>query len=331
MDEQSGKILIAIIAAAVSLIVAIYNSITSRKVNKEIEVLKNKLSQESSEKNARRDYEYEARKKLYQEYESLLFQLNELASIAYSRIEGIAKSFQDGSLNRDDWTEVTNEYFKNTIYKLIAPLAIYKLMQKKLTYVDFGVEPKIHAQYTLLKILYSSFHEEFKIAREGTTQEDKDYLDTWKREYIKPSDKFRRQGIPSGQLDKVTEFFTSRDKEKNNIIISYGQYENMFYDTSDEYFYEIVNLAGKPFIEFHPDDKPILWTLLIIHASIYFILSKVKFISDYNKRKIIDLANEFYDSKADDFSWSKEREEYHSYWSKAREFTLKSINKKIEE
>ena len=65
-------ILAAIISAAVSVLLTFLNAWIFMRNQRIVK----KLEAEQAEQNARRDYEYEARKRLYHECEPLLFQLS---------------------------------------------------------------------------------------------------------------------------------------------------------------------------------------------------------------------------------------------------------------
>jgi len=82
METTDPKIIAALIAAAASLIVSIIGTLWGRKNQKDLETLKSELADERAESDARRDYEYDARKRLYEECEPLLFQLIELSENA---------------------------------------------------------------------------------------------------------------------------------------------------------------------------------------------------------------------------------------------------------
>lgn len=64
-----------------------------------LENLKSELAKQQAEQDAQRDYEYEARKRLYQECEPLLFQLIEASETALNHIKDIASRVKatDGS------------------------------------------------------------------------------------------------------------------------------------------------------------------------------------------------------------------------------------------
>src|SRR5437763_1071821 len=93
----SPAILTAIIAAIASIIVAVISLVSTmrntRKTNQlamDLEAYKNTLVEQQEERNAWREYRYEARKRLYQQYEPLLFQLVECCEGAKSRIDSLA-------------------------------------------------------------------------------------------------------------------------------------------------------------------------------------------------------------------------------------------------
>src|SRR2546430_6264740 len=99
MDGSSTlSLIVAVVAALSSLIVAGVSYLSTRKNTHDLEAWKADLAEKQAEKNARRDYVYEARKRLYQQYEPLLFQLVELSESAYRRIAALARSARQGHL-----------------------------------------------------------------------------------------------------------------------------------------------------------------------------------------------------------------------------------------
>ena len=79
------SILPAVVSGAFSLMVAVYSLIRSMTNQRSLELLRANLAQAKAEKDARIDYEYEARKRLYHECEPLLFQLTEVTASALAR------------------------------------------------------------------------------------------------------------------------------------------------------------------------------------------------------------------------------------------------------
>ena len=104
-----------------------------------LEKLKSKLEIEKAEQDARRDYEYEAKKRLYQECEPILFQFAELSESALRRIYALARNAKDGNLGPDKYWLSTDHYFiRSTTYRLISPMAAFKLLQHRLTNIDLN-------------------------------------------------------------------------------------------------------------------------------------------------------------------------------------------------
>jgi hypothetical protein len=116
------------------------NNESNQKHEEDITILKNSLEIQKSEKDALLDYKYDAKKRLYAEYEPLIFQLHELSESSLRRIRNIAGLARDGIL--DPWLSNTeNHYIMNTVYRLLAPFVIFKLMQRRLTLFDLNLSP----------------------------------------------------------------------------------------------------------------------------------------------------------------------------------------------
>jgi hypothetical protein len=143
MAEQTD-VIIAIITSAISLVTAAVTAIFVRKNDSRLKYLENKLAIERAEQDARRDYEYEARKRLYQECEPILFQFAELSESALRRIHALARNAKDGNLGPERYWLSTDHYFiKSTIYRLVAPMAAFKLLQHRLTSIDLKLDQTI--------------------------------------------------------------------------------------------------------------------------------------------------------------------------------------------
>jgi hypothetical protein len=125
--------------------------------------LKTQLERKKSEEDALRDYEYEARKRLYQEFEPVLFQLVELSDSALTRICRLSSVSKEGKL--EGWLSDSYNYFTiTTTYRLIAPLAACKVLRTRLTLVDLKVGPAINFRYNLAKTIYDTISDDFDLA-----------------------------------------------------------------------------------------------------------------------------------------------------------------------
>ena len=147
--------------------------------SKQSEMQRFMFESERAEQDARRAYLIEAHKRLYQEFEPLAFQLNELSDTALSCIRSLASNAKEGSLKKDD-TDKDSEllssdkrsYFVYVIYSLLAPLAVTKLMLRRLTLFDLTLNPSIEIQYRIAKALYYyTFTEDKKLAQTNPSLE----------------------------------------------------------------------------------------------------------------------------------------------------------------
>ena len=321
---MTTEIVVALIGVVSSLIVAIYSSIRTIRNERRVELLKSELEERKEDRNARRDYEYEAKKRLYQEYEPLLFQLSELSDIALSRIEGIAKNFKEGLLDKE-WTTLDNPYFKETVYKLFSPLAVIKLIQRNLTIVDFTIENNVFLQHRLMKILYASLQEDGKIAR---YIQDTDYYDEWKVKHTKSAaGTTGRQGISQGEVEKIARLFIASENGEKRII-DYGEYEDLL-DNPTEKTQAVMGVAEKLFLHFHPHKKPVLWTLLLSQAVIFYFLAHSTHKNWIFKETLDATIEDFFVSRKTDFSYSSVEEENEPYFEGARTYLRKTLEKKI--
>lgn len=266
------EVVTALIAAVASLVVAIIGFIGGRKNERDLEELRAKLTESQSERDARRDYEYEARKRLYHEFEPLLFQFVELAESAQRRIGSIARTARQGNLGLDQgWLSRESYYFAVTMYKLIAPLVIVRLIQRRLTLVDLTVDPKINVQYALMKRLYNSFTDDFDLARmEPVIEYDPNPINPVGAGGI-VSPKHSRQGIYSGRLDNVIDSLIVYESSGQPRCMSFGELEDALGQADSA----VINNFGpmmKLVRDFHPQVRPVLWRILIVQLHLYRLL-----------------------------------------------------------
>lgn len=285
MTQADATILAAAVTAVGALIVAIVNYRTTRRTQKqvetlkaglakEVEVLKGEIAEQQSEKDARRDYEYEARKRLYQECEPLLFQLYELSDNALHRVYSLARTARKGNLDAPgSWLDSFDYYMASTIYNLLAPVAVYKLIQRRLTFVDLTVEPHIKAQYSLVKLIARSFTDDFDFA---VCQPQRPYnpnVSAWHELRNDDSAQYWRQGIPVGRLDVAVENLIIHESTGLLRLRSFGEFEGEYYDQKSS-IGSSFSILTDMFHGFHPKTRPILWRILVAQAHIYAALLK---------------------------------------------------------
>jgi len=274
-----AKMTATIITAGVSLIVAVAGFFFTRKNQKDLEVLKDSLSQKAAVRNAKLEYQFEALKRLYQECGPLLFQLSESAERAIGRISRLASTAAKGNLEPGrSWLD--RDYFRqSTYYRMIAPLSLGGLLQKSLTNVDLSLDPAIHWQYTLIKQLCGSFADDFDLAGfsdSAVTIDESNWIDYYphddKAQRLRQEDPatFWQQGIPRGILDNARTALMVKDMDGTDRVMDYREFQDAYKDKRDKKGvrapFERIDYL---FEDFHPRTRPILWRVLLAQAHLY--------------------------------------------------------------
>jgi hypothetical protein len=179
------------------------------------------------------DYEYEARKRLYTEFQPLLFQLVELSERAYYRIFGFAESSGQGHLRDDGMNWLEAEYYRlSSYYRLFAPLAVFRLCQRRLTLVDLSVDPRVRRQYALAKLCYLTWHQGFELAH---TEPSLPY-EIYDRSAARSTDPRRdaMQHVVAGHLDQIADALIFREPDGVLRCATYGEFEQRYADEDSD-------------------------------------------------------------------------------------------------
>lgn len=276
-----GAVLAAIGAFVNSLITRQTTLATQRDLQKhqhELETLKATLQEQNADKDARRDYEYEARKRLYRQCEPLLFQLVELSENGLNRIYSLARTARSGELSlipNEGWlSDIRAYYLASTIHKLISPLVVHRLIQRRLTLVDLSVDRHINSQYLLAKRLFISFTDDFEFARAEPEIEYDPNAEVSVKTATRDPEKYTRQAMFMGSLESLVDSFIVAEADGSQRCMTYGEFESAYYedDKVAESFVEVAEL----FHNFHPKTRPVLWRILIAQAHIYEALIRTR-------------------------------------------------------
>src|SRR5688572_9154609 len=197
----------AIVTVGSSLLVSVGTGIwtASFKTQQQLHLkrMEELISQQSKEKGARRDYEYEARKRLYAEFEPMLLPLLEDGETAMHTVVSLARSARNGEILRDGkgWLNAPGYYLLSSVYRVLVPLARIMLLKRRLTFVDMRLDSAIARQYLLCKCLALSFTDDFELPRAGTVLEyDPHNSNADKLRKPKPA-LFAHQGVSFNVLD----------------------------------------------------------------------------------------------------------------------------------
>jgi hypothetical protein len=280
---MNPTVIAAIVSASVSIVVALLGQIFTPLANMKLERHKAELQSQLKEieaaiqekigqKSARRDYEYEARKRLYEEIEPLLFQLYESAGEFNYRIASLARTYRANHLGQgpESWLGHDGYYLKTTAYKWIHPTLIYRLFQSRLTFVDLKLDDVIRLRYLLLRCLVFSFTDAYKFA-DGEPKLR--YEPKRKRSTFTVDDRavYHAQGFVLGDLENVMDELTAT-AEKSRTVPFFSEFENLL-QTDSKASSSIATILAI-LRGFSPDTDPVLIRMFCAQAMLCHLLQR---------------------------------------------------------
>jgi hypothetical protein len=306
LSSDTTNVILAVIALVASIITAALSAIFSRKNDVRLKQIEHELNVKKAEQDARRDYEYEAKKRLYQECEPILFQYAELSDSAVKRIYALARNAREGNLGPDRYWLASDHYFiRSTIYRLLAPLSAFKLLQRRLTGIDLKLDQSINIQYLLAKNLYYTFSSANELARTAPSiPYDPDQIgvglnnlnEEQKKANLKDNpEKFWLQGLKVGALDKLVESLIFNERDSISRVMSFGEFEETYFDGVNEKgsnkarFETFITL----FSYFHPKARPVLWRILVTQSFLYNAIKNIRNMDKINLSQLTDVTNLF--------------------------------------
>jgi hypothetical protein len=153
-----------------------------------------------------------------------------------------------------------------TMYKLIAPLVVYRLIQQRLTFVDLGLDPHFARQYRLLKFLYLTFTDAFEFADAEPKLAYDPAVEDWEQRRKEAPAKYWRQGMNLGALDNTIDaLLVPGDQPRWKTYVEFEaefKVENSGTRRAFQTWFDI--LYG-----FHPNERPVLWRMLWTQSLIY--------------------------------------------------------------
>ena len=328
-NKDYTAVVAAIIAACASVIGVVFTNYFGKRSQKELAALQERSDITKMIEKARIEYEYEARKRLYNEVEPILFQLFDLSASAYSRILSLTRASRNGNLEPDNgWLTGIGYFTLSTIYRLMAPMSACKLLQRGVTRVDLAVDPSFGVLHHLAKGLYPSFSRDFEAASQQPAIEyNPDSETISKEEKNNNPAKYRRQGVFMGTLDILADALIIFDEgNKTPRIISYGEFSNRYFRPVSDGTKGPFGAAVHIFLNFHPRTSPVLWRVLLLQAHVY------KAIMNTYENKSSELPNTFKPLKIaalqgqrKEFDWRQPRESNEITDAEVLEYPFKAV------
>ena len=305
---MAGDVESAWIAASASLVVSIATAIgtaiqawrTQRaqdEAAQQLAVLTSKLSDENDAAKARRDYEYEARKRLYADLYPLAYQLQQAALHAEHRIKNLALAASGGWLadNADNWLMGRDTYyFTALVYALIAPLATHALIIRKLTQLDLALDQNLNRLHVIAYRACEAMSCDFELV--GTHYPPIDFGPGVKG-YLPPEEPPKamppepeqrwqwRQGLYSGLVSQAIEAVLLSHGDAARVM-SYAEFAqtlngvDLRADTQPHGKAAELKKALQPLTDmlrdFHPARRPVTWRILLAQGACYRAISAVR-------------------------------------------------------
>jgi hypothetical protein len=272
--QAIAALITAITSLGVSILTAIIGYRTKLSGDSKLAALNDTIEKARTTRNAQLDYKYEARKNLYKQLQPLLFQIAEIGEAADERITGLAHSARNGFLVPNDYGWLSGGYhLGSTIYRLTAPLAIFKLCQRRLTTLDLSVESQVRDQYIMIKQLYLTWSASRELAGSEPKLQYRPY-ESYEGlpEEFDPAI-YTTQHLFIGKLDAMLDALIIREPEGSFRCMTYGEFGRQFEDTESSWYLSTAMIRNL-LEDFHPQSKPVLWRMLVAQAHIFRALMK---------------------------------------------------------
>lgn len=261
-------IIAAIASVAGALITGVLAQRARRRNDEQLELLRAKLQEAQKERDAQRDYRYEATKRLYTELQPLLFQLAEACESAYRHTRGIARAARQGHLDvgKENWLK-DGYYLRATVYRLLIPGALVGLIQRRLTYVDLTLDLALSQQYRFARTALGIWNSGFDLAAAAPAVDYRPHDTNAERLAAEDPKVFGLQHLFAGQIDRIAGRLTVSDGEHMPRHRGFGEFD----DSYDEDLAVRRDLAPAMalFTDFHPRTHPVLWRMLLAQVHLH--------------------------------------------------------------
>ncbi|GIG62575.1 hypothetical protein Lfu02_69470 [Longispora fulva] len=264
----------ATLSALLALVSAGYVSRATRRTSRELEVLKVSLARESAEEQSRREYEYAARKRIYDEAEPLIIKLADSCDFAASRIIDLAdgRRWPELRATRDInafWMLSRSSEVISLARALLEPLALHTLLTEKLTLVDLSYDQRVSEIYTLARAAYQVHLDDYVIAAIDPALRYDPVVPGWRQKRAADPATYWWQGLTRGRLDPAIELCIHRDAGR---LTTREEFESRYlelYASPGDSRVKSLGLFCNPLYNFRPQDRPTYWRMLMCQLLIY--------------------------------------------------------------
>jgi hypothetical protein len=262
----------------------------------ELEKVKSQLTDQNDASKAKRDYEYEARKRLYADLYPLAFQLQEATLKAQHRVTNLALAARRGWLDSgpDGWLTSPDPYYiTSCTHIFVAPLALEELMSRRLTLFDLTLDPDLRRQHFVVRQAFEALASDFDLAADpyppisfGSGRQDYAPPEIRPPAMDEVTQRWAwRQGLYTGQIGQVVETLIT-STETSARLMNFAEFASALGATDLRAEGGADGRAGElkrglqPMIEllrdFHPARRPVTWRILLTQAACYRALDAAR-------------------------------------------------------
>ncbi|WP_300611236.1 hypothetical protein [Trebonia sp.] len=248
---MTAAIIVAIIGVLGATIGAVVSALYARRLAR----VQSELDEERDVRKARRDYEYEARKRLYSAYEPIKFQLIDLIGQALRRISMLSLvAPETGSLPQ-----------AATVYEILAPAALVRMLDRNLTLADMYLEPQVSIEYGLMKAAYRVLADSSSIAS-IYTELSGDHIDI-RDEELQPCqvDEAADALLGSTPNDLKTDATT----DLPGSLLTFSQFRTVLADIDVRHDKPGLSSITALLDDFTPARRPVFWRALVTQVLLY--------------------------------------------------------------
>jgi hypothetical protein len=220
------------------------------------------------ERDARREYNYQAQKRLYELYEPLRFQLVHASARALRRISEISLQPPPAALAGEQ-TRTAPTYLYQTAYDLLAPLALVRLVERQMTLVDLRVDGQAALEFWLAKGLTDVISDDVLLARIDPPLRYSPYVEDWKTQREKDPQQYQRQGLGPAELETVLGLLVTTTNSGTERLRSGGEFMAHLRQLAQPDPTNGTDDLKMLFDGFTPKERPVLWRILVTQTLLY--------------------------------------------------------------
>jgi hypothetical protein len=262
----------AVVAAIVAAIASVGAATISVFGQRRTQRIAADLEKHKAEDDARRSYEYDARKRLYEVYEPLRVNLLESSDRAARQVLNILRS-----PSQSEMTQSSPQYrHAATAYFLLAPVVLARMIERRLTLVDLGLHAGIYREFVLAQAIYRSLSDDAVLATMDPALDYTPYVPNWRELRQSQPERYRRQGLPAGRLDTALDALLV-SREGVDTVMSFGEFELQLEALPVDDVSSGCGAARDVFFEFDPRKRPVLWRILVAQMHLYWCFQETVF------------------------------------------------------